>query len=58
MPADVMIILAIFAAMPFDISAFPLAKQLGENAPLMADIVVLQTAFSLPLSFFWLFVVF
>lgn len=57
LPADIMIILAIFAAMPCAVSAFPLAKQLGGNAPLMADIIVLQTVFSLPLSFLWLFVV-
>ncbi len=55
--ADMMIILAIFATMPCAVSAFPLAKQLGGNVPLMADIIVLQTMFSLPLSFLWLFVV-
>ena len=57
LPTDMMIILAIFATMPCAVSEFPLAKQLGGNAPLMADIIVLQTMFSLPLPFLWFFIV-
>ena len=57
LPADMMIILAIFATMPCGVSELPLAKQLGRNAPLMADIIFLQTMVSLPLPFLWLFIV-
>ena len=57
LPSDIMIVLAIFSAMPCAVSAFPLAKQLGGNAPLMADIIIVQTLFCLPLSFFWLYLI-
>ena len=47
-------IIAIFGVMPTAVSSYALAKELGGNADLMAEIISFQTFLSLPAMLIWL----
>ena len=47
-------IIVIFGVMPTAVSAYALAKELGGNAELMAEIISFQTIISLPAMLLWL----
>ena len=47
-------IFVIFGVMPTAVSSYALAKELGGNADLMAEIISLQTIMSLPILLIWL----
>lgn len=49
-----LIIFVIFGVMPTAVSSYALAKELGGNDELMAEIISLQTIMSLPILLIWL----
>ena len=49
-----LIIFVIFGVMPTAVSSYALAKELGGNAELMAEIISVQTIMSLPILLIWL----
>ena len=49
-------IIAIFGVMPTAVSSYALAKELGGNDTLMAEIISFQTLISLPAMLIWLFI--
>ena len=49
-----LIIIMIVGVMPTAVSSYPLARELGGNAKLMAEILSLQTVLSVPVLLIWL----
>ena len=49
-----LIIIMIVGVMPTAVSSYPLARELGGNAELMAEILSLQTVLSVPVLLIWL----
>ena len=49
-----LVIIMIFGVMPTALSSYPLARELGGNAKLMAEIISLQTVLSVPVLLIWL----
>lgn len=56
LPGEAIVVLAIFGAVPTAASSFTLAQEMRGDAPLMADIIMLQTLLSIPGLILWIWI--
>ena len=56
LPAETLVVLAVFGAAPTAASSFTLVQEMKGDAPLMADIIMLQTIISIPGMILWIWI--
>ena len=56
LPAETLVVLAVFGAAPTAASSFTLVQEMKGDAPLMADIIMLQTILSIPGMILWIWI--
>ena len=56
LPANALIVLAIFGSVPTAASSYTLAQEMKGDAPLMADIIMLQTLLAIPGLIIWIWI--
>lgn len=56
LPVETLIILAIFGSVPTAASSYTLAQEMRGDAPLMADIIMLQTLLAIPGLMLWIWI--